>query len=92
MSPGGLNSVGCGESGVAARVLAGLPGFADVSLDDEAELVVGVDEVLLVELHPARAMVDTVAAAAARVRREVDMCSTLRNGFPAEGKHRVSVR
>jgi hypothetical protein len=60
-----------------------------------AEPVTGAEEELPVELHATKAMVDKAATAdmaAASARRDVDMCSTLRNRVPTDGQHWVSVR
>jgi hypothetical protein len=74
-------------------VPVGALGLVDLMCDGDPELeAVGVDEVLLVELHPTSATADTAAATTAGTRREIDMPSTLRTSGPANGQQMVSVR
>jgi hypothetical protein len=99
MSPGGLNSVGCAESGAEGWVLAGSLGFPDRVVDalDVGEPA-AVGDGPLEELHPASAAADKaitlamVTAVAMSADRGVVMHSTLRAGFPADGQWKVSDR
>ncbi|GAA1151949.1 hypothetical protein GCM10009606_33160 [Nocardioides aquiterrae] len=101
MSPGGLNSVGCAESGAEAGVLAGGPGLPECpadALDVGEPAAVGAEDGPLAELHPARAAaarattLAMAAVVAARAFRGFVMLSTLGTGSPADGQRKVSGR